>query len=255
MQSNTFSGLFVGQKIITLASVSSTNDFLKEELSKSKPLPEGTAIMAEEQTQGRGQAGNTWLSEPGLNLTASILLQPQFLSPTDQFWINIVVSNGLCQALQAILGPSIKIKWPNDILYNQQKVAGVLIENVLQGSRWKHSIVGIGVNVNQENFPKPLQGVTSLKQILHQAYSKEKLLSEICGFINQTYTQLRFGKFETLKTYYLNHLFGKDQKRTYLRQGDEVEGLLRDVENSGRVLIEFEGRLQAFGFKEITFIL
>lgn len=255
MQSNTFSGLFIGQKIITLARVASTNDFLKEQLSNSKPFPEGTAIMAEIQTAGRGQAGSIWLAEPGANLTCSILLQPTFLRPSEQFWINIVVCNGICQALQHLLGEDIRIKWPNDLLFRNQKIAGVLIENILQGSTWKHSIIGIGVNVNQEVFPEELHGVTSIRQILHQTYSKEKLLSEICLFINQTYGQLKAGKLDELKTFYLNNLFAKAQKQRFLIDGVEVQGVIRDVEVTGQLLVDFQGQHKTFGFKEIAFIL
>ncbi|MHB1178435.1 MAG: biotin--[acetyl-CoA-carboxylase] ligase, partial [Daejeonella sp.] len=114
MQNNTFSGLFVGQNLIKLKEVSSTNSFLKDALSKSTPLLEGTVIMADKQFAGRGQTNNVWMSEPGQNLTFSILLNPSFLQIDKQFELNKAISLALNDVLRNYTGDQALIKWPND---------------------------------------------------------------------------------------------------------------------------------------------
>ncbi|HEY5325424.1 MAG TPA: biotin--[acetyl-CoA-carboxylase] ligase, partial [Mucilaginibacter sp.] len=115
MQNNIFSGLFVGQNFITLNEVDSTNNFLKELLSNSKPLMEGTVIMAVNQFAGRGQQQNGWYATPGKNLTFSIFLKPHFLQVINQFDLIRVISLGVFDAISPLLGDKLKIKWPNDI--------------------------------------------------------------------------------------------------------------------------------------------
>jgi BirA family transcriptional regulator, biotin operon repressor / biotin---[acetyl-CoA-carboxylase] ligase len=187
LQNNIFSGLFVGQNFITLKEVDSTNNFLKGLLSNSKPLMEGTVIMAENQYAGRGQQQNGWHAEPGKNLTFSLLLRPHFLPVPDQFDLTRVISLGVFDALCPILGEKLKIKWPNDIYYGDNKLGGMLIENMILGGQIKNSVIGIGVNINQENFPESLSNAISVKQILHGDYDLKTLLSDICRNIEAYY--------------------------------------------------------------------
>ena len=131
MQNNTFSGLFVGHNLITLNEVDSTNTFLKDAVSKSTPLLDGTVIMAEKQFAGRGQAENSWQTEPGKNLTFSILLKPGFLSVDKQFELNKAISIALNDVLIKYIPDSAFIKWPNDLYIRTKKIGGMLIENLL----------------------------------------------------------------------------------------------------------------------------
>jgi len=153
LQNNIFSGLFVGQNFVTLKEVDSTNNFLKDLVSNSKPLMEGTVIMAENQFAGRGQQQNGWFTEAGKNLTFSLLLKPHFLDIADQFDMVRVISLGVFDALEPLVGKKLKIKWPNDIYYGDHKLGGILIENLIQAGQIRNSIIGIGINVNQERFP------------------------------------------------------------------------------------------------------
>jgi len=186
LQNNTFSGLFVGQNLVTLTEVDSTNNFLKQTLANSTPLTEGTVIMAESQYAGRGQQQNKWHSEPGKNLTISILLKPAFLPVTQQFNLNLAISVGIINALIPVLGTGVKIKWPNDVYFNDKKLGGVLIENIIQGQIIKNSIVGIGLNVNQTEFADWVPNPTSVKQILQKDYDLKNLLSDIHFNSNKT---------------------------------------------------------------------
>lgn len=255
MQSNDFSEIIIGHNRIILERVASTNDYLKAELSKSKPFPEGTVIMAVEQYQGRGQVGTGWQSEKGKNLTASILLCPSFLSPSQQFDLNIVICLGIQQALSAILSESVHIKWPNDIYVNNKKLGGILIENVLQGNSWKYAIIGIGLNVNQSEFPPGLTRASSLIKLLHESYSIEKLLSEICNHIDYHYSQLKLGMQPVQKRHYCKHLFGMNEKRMFKVDGVLVEGTIVDVDEIGQLVVDINGHLAKFGFKEIEYII
>ena len=156
MQNNTFSTLFVGQNLIKLSSVDSTNNFLKSLVSNSEPLPEGTVIMADDQYAGRGQQNNIWKAEPGKNLTFSVLLKPTFLPLSQQFLLNMVVSTAINNALSHFLSDGLSVKWPNDIYFRDQKIGGVLIENTIVGNDIKTAIIGIGINVNQQHFEAEL---------------------------------------------------------------------------------------------------
>lgn len=255
MQNNHFSATYIGTTKIKLDRVASTNDFLRAELSKSTPLVEGTVIMADEQYAGRGQMGTSWESQKGKNLTTSILLCPHFLSPTKQFDLSIIISLALQQALTSILNVKVEIKWPNDLYVNNKKIAGLLIENILQGSKWKYAIVGIGVNVNQTEFSSKIKHPTSVQKILHSSYCKENLLNEICILIEGFYEQLRKGKQKEHKSLYLKHLLGFNELRIYKIKGISVQAKIVDIDPNGRLVLDTNGTLSIVNFKEIEFCI
>ena len=254
LQSNTFSAFFGGQKLITLKRVSSTNDYLKEELSKSTPFNEGTVIMAEDQLEGRGQAGNKWLTEPGKNLTFSLLLKPTFLNPIFQFNINISICVAIFEVLSPLLGSQLKIKWPNDIYVADKKLGGILIENSIQGNEIKDSIIGIGINVNQENFTT-VKNACSIKQLLHREYILNDLLYELCKSIERNYFQLKKLGIVHQKPIYIKSLYGLNKIRKFNLEGVFVSGKIIDVDIDGRLIVDFNGHSAKFNFKEIEFVL
>ena len=255
MQNNTFSTLFVGQNLIKLSEVDSTNNFLKSLVSNSEPLPEGTVIMAENQYQGRGQVESVWHAEPGKNLTFSILLHPGFLEPGKQFTLNMVLSIAVQKALKKITGDGLSIKWPNDIYFGHRKIGGMLIENILSGSRIKACIVGIGINVNQEAFDPALQTrASSIWQILHQHVDLTALLAEICRYVEIGYMKFKQGTYTDLREEYLNYLYLYNQKASYRQNGEIIEGKIVDVSDTGFLTLETSKGLITYNFKEIEFI-
>ena len=254
MQSNNFLGLFVGQNTITLNAVDSTNNYLKQLMTKSEPVPEGTVILAVEQSAGRGQLGNSWHSETGKNLTFSILLNPTFLPIEQQFQLNKAISLALNDVLSNYFNTSTKIKWPNDSFIGKNKIGGMLIENSIQGSLLKHAIIGIGLNVNQARFPPTLKNVTSFCQILHQQFDLKNLLREICQAIEARYLQLRAGKHSEINAEYLNKLYGLNEWRNYCVQGAIKNGKISGVNAIGALEVEIDNQITAFGLKEIVFI-
>jgi len=255
LQSNTFSGLFEGQNVITLQQIPSTNEYLKEALSKSTPLPEGTVIMAVDQCDGRGQKGTVWQSEPGKNLTFSLLLTPTFLHPKQQFVLTAAISLAVARWLES-LRISVKIKWPNDIYVADRKIGGILIENILKGKTWKSAVVGIGINVNQTMFPVDIrERTTSVKQILHRDCQISALLRDLCTYIEREYFALKAGRFDALLGDYKQRLYRLDELRPYLVDGINVSGVLRGVTETGRLQIDFNGHLVDFDIKEIAFVI
>ena len=255
MQNNTFSTLFVGQNLIKLPAVDSTNNFLKNLLSNSEPLPEGTVIMADNQFAGRGQQDSIWKVEPGKNLTFSILLKPFFLPLDKQFLLNMAVSIAINNALTSILGEKTFIKWPNDIYFRNQKLGGVLIENTIVGSVIKNAIIGIGINVNQQHFEEELTSkATSVFQILQKDVNLMGLLAEICKGLESLYLQLRAGKHNILKENYVDRLYQLNTPASYQKDDGVFEGIIKGVSDAGLLQIDKQGERLQFNFKELTFL-
>jgi BirA family biotin operon repressor/biotin-[acetyl-CoA-carboxylase] ligase len=254
LQNNIFSGLFVGQNLVSLKEVDSTNTFLKNILSNSKPVPDGTVIMAETQYAGRGQRENTWHAEPGKNLTFSLLLKPGFLSAQQQFDLTRAVSLGVYDALYPLLRDSLKIKWPNDIYYGDKKLGGMLIENILHGSQIKSAIIGIGLNVNQENFPDNAVNATSIKNILQRDYELKNILAEICNNIEAYYLHLKAGRFEHVRDIYLSRLYWLNEQRQFKSNGQVFDGVIKNVKDNGLLVIDQNGGEQVYNLKEIEFL-
>lgn len=255
MQNNIFLALFVGQSLVKLHEVDSTNTYLKNLLSNSKPLIEGTVILAEYQTAGRGQKGNVWTSEKGANLTFSILLKPGFLTVNHQFQLNKAVSLGITDVLSSILGNSVKIKWPNDIYFNDKKIGGILIENTIKGNFLKESIVGIGLNVNQKEFGLNDDRATSLSKILHQNYDLDKLLSQLCGAIEGRYLQLKGNKMQLLDNDYLDNMFRLNEIHPFEIDNQKFKGIIKGVTSTGRLTLQIlDGEQIDLDLKEVKFI-
>lgn len=255
LQNNTFSTLFVGQNLVRLSEVDSTNNFLKSKVSNSEPLPEGTVIMADNQYAGRGQQENTWYASPGMNLTFSLYLCPGFLPIKDQFMLNMAVSVGIRDALRKYLGPLLKVKWPNDLYYNQQKLGGILIENILSGSSYKACIIGIGINVNQLIFDGGLlNAATSMRKILQRDVNLLELLGEICSHIECQYLKLRSGNLNELQHNYLEGLYRFNEKGFYRDTHHSFEGVITSVAPGGLLVIRSNGIEKQYNFKEVEFL-
>ena len=176
-----FDTLFVGRSIIELERTDSTNNFAAKLLNTQKPA-EGTAIMTHIQEAGKGQRGNTWQSEAHKNLTVSFIFYPTFVSASKQFTLNIAISLGLHDYFKAEFGDRVKIKWPNDLYIDHKKVAGILIENIWSGSGLKSSIVGMGININQESFGEDLQKAASKKSFSGKEYPLKEELHAVSSF-------------------------------------------------------------------------
>ena len=165
-------------KIIRLVETDSTNNYLREQSAKAR-LPEGSLVIADFQTAGKGQVGNSWESEAGKNLMFSILLYPDFLPANRQFLISQIASLSVKETLEKYTD-SVTVKWPNDIYWKDRKICGMLIENDLSGQYLYCSVVGIGLNINQEIFRSDAPNPVSLTQITGKTYDREDVWSASC---------------------------------------------------------------------------
>lgn len=254
--------LFTGQKIIRLRSTDSTNSHLIR-VSAKKKLPEGTLVITQKQGKGRGQRGTIWESDAGKNLTLSILLHPTFLKPDEQFILNKVVSLGVSKFVVGVLSPffeggkgDAKIKWPNDIYIGNKKVAGLLIENSVSGNKLQQSIIGIGINVNQEKFSAELPNPTSLKLVSGKYFDLDECLSQLCSCIESRYLQLSANHFEKINKDYLQNLYCFGEWANYKYKGEVLKAKITGITKTGKLILEKENeeKLEC-DFKEVDFLI
>ena len=242
--------LFIGKKIEILPHCHSTNKIAGQMLGSGE-APEGTIILTHNQTAGKGQRGNSWESEPGKNLTFSLVLNPRFLSVRDQFFLNIITSLAVAETLERELGPWVKVKWPNDIYAKDQKICGILIENGLRGSTIESSVVGIGLNVNQTSFETGK--ATSMSEMTLKEYDLELLLEELVYSLERQYIRLRKGELKQLKREYHDKLYWMNE--VHLFESEEVfSGQITGVDAQGKLVIQIAGQDSSFDIKEIRFI-
>lgn len=246
--------LFVGKNIIELESIDSTNNYAKELLQKERPV-EGTIIFAHEQHTGRGQMGNSWSAEAGKNLTLSIILYPDFLDADKQFFLNMAISLAVKDFCESVLPDEIKIKWPNDIYWRDKKVGGILIENTINGSRLSSSVVGIGINVNQEQFDETLPNPVSLLQIANFNFKLSNLIEGLSVFIEKYYLQLRQLHFNFLDKGYTVALYRYQQTHEFKRGGQILRGEINGVAKDGKLILHCNGKELRFAFKEIEYVI
>lgn len=211
--------------------------------------------MAESQYAGRGQQQNRWHSEPGKNLSFSILLNPIFLPIANQFDLTRVVSLGVHDALKPLLGDYLKVKWPNDVYYKDGKLGGILIENILQGQKIKHSVIGIGLNINQQEFPEWVPNPASVKQILQRDEDLKAILLDICSHVEAWYLKLKAGKADEIRHAYLSILYRLNQRHQFRSNGETFEGTIKNVKNNGILVLEDNLNTELeFSFKQIEFL-
>jgi BirA family transcriptional regulator, biotin operon repressor / biotin---[acetyl-CoA-carboxylase] ligase len=241
--------LFVGKKLVFLPSCHSTNEEAAT-LQKNDSAPEGTIIITDNQTSGKGQRGNTWESLANQNLTFSVLMKPSFLPVSEQFLLNMAVSLGILDYLKSIQNGFL-IKWPNDMYYQNSKTAGILIQNSVKESRIENSIVGIGLNVNQTSFKTV--NATSLSLITGKTYSLETVLEALSLCLEWRYIQLKKGNVSVLKSDYLNNLLGFGEERLY-KSVNIFNGRIIGVTDTGLLQMETQSGLKNFNFKEVEFL-
>lgn len=244
--------LIVGHKIIRLDKVDSTNTFLSENLNNSDFF-EGIIVVANQQLKGRGQGQNIWLSKDGENLLFSILLKPK-CDLNYQYHLNQLIANSICQTLK-LYGLDSQIKWPNDILVKNKKIAGILIENKIKGKILDSSIVGIGLNIEQSEFPIELVNPTSMLLELQKNIDKDDVLNNFIIQLEKNYFQFKRKEFDLINKEYQFNLFGKNKKISFLIKNKQVEGVLKSVNNQGQLVVEINDALQNYSNSEIKIIM
>ncbi|MEI7802005.1 MAG: biotin--[acetyl-CoA-carboxylase] ligase [Bacteroidota bacterium] len=245
--------LFTGKVIHRLDETLSTNMYASL-LLQQKNVAEGTIVIAENQTAGRGYSGDVWQSEPGKNLLASIIYNPHFLKAKNQFFLNQAVSLGVYDALKILSGKELKLKWPNDIVFKDKKLCGLLIENSVSGNWLQHSIIGIGVNVNQTEFPVHAGNPVSLKAINKKEYFIEGVLEKIAEQVEARYLQFRRNEIQQLQRDYMEALYRLEEEHFYKTAQGKVKAKIVGLNPEGKLLLESKTGWNAYGFKEVEFL-
>ncbi|MHB1107033.1 MAG: biotin--[acetyl-CoA-carboxylase] ligase [Lutibacter sp.] len=240
--------------IIKLNAIESTNLYLKK-LAVEKDTESYTVVTANYQSEGRGQMGANWYSEIGKNLTFSILIKFDTFEIEHQFYLSMAVSIGLLAAIRTHISSPLFVKWPNDILADKDKLAGILIENMISGNLIKQTVIGIGLNVNQEQFPATIGKVTSLKIITGNSFDTEPLLESIVISIQNIVGYIERKEFQKLKELYLKSLY-RFQKPAMFEDnnGAIFLGKIVDVFEDGKLVVELKDeKTRKFNLKEIKF--
>ena len=239
----------------------STNAEVHAALVKNAAIPEGMTILADHQTAGRGQRGNSWQAPAGQNLTLSVLLRPTFLAVADQFALSIAVALAGLDTLRALLpataGATARIKWPNDLYLADRKVGGILIENGLRGAQLSTSIVGIGLNVNQTVFDPALPNPTSLAVAAECAIERATAAAALLQHLEARYLALRGGAAERQRAEYLANLyrFGTPARFAFADGRPAATGTITGLDARGALRIRFAGGGDAtFAVQEVRFI-
>lgn len=243
--------LFIGKRLEYVPECHSSNDLLAQ-LGREKSLPEGFVLVTGYQTAGKGQQGNSWESEPGQNLMCSVYLKPVFLHAEQQYHLNKAIALGIYDALSELSDKQFFIKWPNDILSDRKKVCGILVENSIRNTVIQDSIVGIGINVNQDQFVSP--AATSLKMLNKRSFELSDVLESVLEHLEYRYLQLRAKQWSALERDYLQHLYGLNQKLQFKAEGKIFDGIIKGVDMHGRLMLEQEGVMKYYGLKEISLL-
>jgi BirA family transcriptional regulator, biotin operon repressor / biotin---[acetyl-CoA-carboxylase] ligase len=226
--------------IIQLEKVGSTNKYAAN-LLKDKKVAEGTVIWALEQSEGKGQGDNRWESEPGKNLTFTMVLHPVFLGPEKQFFLNQAISLGILDYTGSLItAETNSLKWPNDIYAGNRKLGGILINNFISGNHFETSIAGIGLNINQTEFSPKIPNPVSLKMILKKETELRSALISIWKAIESRYRELMNREFQKLTADYCNKLLGYSEWRRYLSGERDFKGKITGVTESGRLVVQDE---------------
>ena len=246
--------LFTGKLIKYLPSCHSTNDIAVQMIQSENMVFEGTVIITDNQTAGRGQRGNIWEASSGENLTFSLILKPNFLKASNQFQLNVAISMGVFDFLSEFIDENLSVKWSNDIYHGDKKMGGILIENSLQGYQIGHSIIGIGININQLEFNN--LRATSLRNITQNPlkYDLSEILKRLLENLEKNYLKIKNNNYESLKIKYLSNLFRFQKYHYFKRNGQQFLGKITGVDETGKLGIKTDGYVNYFDFKEVEFI-
>lgn len=242
----------INKNIISLAETESTNNYAMQMVSDK--YREGTVVLAQYQSSGRGQAGSYWESEAGKNLLMSLILEPKFLEAGKQFYLSMIVSLALVDLLNNHL-KHVRIKWPNDIYVGNRKIAGILIEQSVKGAFIETSVVGIGLNVNQLNFYSDAPNPVSMKQVTGQNYALDSILDEFLQELDRWYNLLREKNFDNIEKSYLQNLFRMNKWHEYRTHEEKFSARIVGVGEFGQLQLELRtGNIKSFQFKEVEFV-
>ncbi len=241
-------------QIIKLNATESTNLYLKQ-LVLDTSVADFTVVSCEEQTKGRGQMGNVWQSSPFKNLTLSVFKTFEDLRPEDFYYLNVVVSLAIVKTLTDLSVERVRVKWPNDIMAGGKKICGILIENLLQSGQIKKSIIGIGLNVNQENFNN-LPAATSIFIQKGVQEDREEVLRMLLGNLKWYLDRYPVSDYANVKLAYENLLFRRGGVSTFKdTHKQQFSAVILGVSLNGRLQLQLEDdSIKDYAFKEVQLL-
>lgn len=242
-------------KIIKLDAIDSTNSFLKNMAVKTA-VGDFTVVVARRQTSGRGQMDAYWEAEAGKALTFSVFCKFSDLNIADYKYLNYCVSLSVYEAIKCLKIPRLAIKWPNDIMSVNKKIVGILIENTLNLNKITSSVIGIGINVNQDNFSDELPNASSLKMILKKETDLDFLMNSFLEILKEKIKVLKTKEYSLLESEYLSVLYKKNVPSMFKNnQNILFMGKIIGISDNGNIQIELDNEtVKDFGLKEISFV-
>jgi BirA family biotin operon repressor/biotin-[acetyl-CoA-carboxylase] ligase len=242
----------VGTKLFVFESIDSTNTCAKA-LAETG-MDDGAVVFADFQSEGRGRLGRPWLSEPGKNLLFSCIIRPP-MSNEQSGILTFFAAVAVAQALESVTKLKVECKWPNDLLLNGKKCCGILLENSLGKERLEYSVIGIGVNANQDGFQgNALTNATSLKQMLGMEVDRKKLFQQILREIDTHYADIRLGRISRIFLEWNNRcsMFGRDV--TVAREGVTLNGKAVGLNTDGGLVLETKAGKEIIYAGDVTVI-
>jgi BirA family biotin operon repressor/biotin-[acetyl-CoA-carboxylase] ligase len=241
--------------LVKLNATTSTNTYLRQ-LSKNIDTPNWTVVTAEFQSLGRGLTQTKWVSDKGKNLLCSILIKFDNLKVINNFHLSCAISIGVYNGLIKSKLSKLYIKWPNDIMSGSFKMGGILIENIIKNDQINQSIVGLGLNINQEFFPSELPHARSMKQIKNIEFNRDEILMDIVESIKEMVKLLKDKKFDILHSRYENILYAKGKVQMFEdNKQQKFMGKIIGVSSAGMLKIEKENEIiSEYAHKQIKFL-
>ncbi len=248
--------MYIGNQIIELEKVDSTNKYVLRLLEKNKKIDEGTIITTHSQYAGKGQDKNYWESEPGKNLTLSIVLQPEFLKIEKQFMLNKIIALSVYNFINSFGFKKTSIKWPNDIYIENKKVAGILINNTIRGNSYDYCVAGLGININQEKFISDAPNPISLKQISGKEYDLKECLNTLCSITEHWYNKLKNEQIKIINTAYIEALYRYNKFSKYILRGRPIKAKITGISEYGKLILQTKNNeTYSCDFKEVEFVI
>jgi BirA family biotin operon repressor/biotin-[acetyl-CoA-carboxylase] ligase len=248
----------IGFPFIELQSVDSTNNYAREQIHAGL-THHGMTFLAHEQLAGKGQRGKAWNSEKDTNINMSIVIKPGSLLLTQQFMLSASVAVAIHDFFMKYAGADTKIKWPNDLYWQDRKAGGVLIESVVRSqelgvSSWQWVIVGIGININQIVFPSHLPNPVSLKQITGKKFEVVELAKELCGFIENYFRKLFAEDFYGTYDRYVDHLYKRNTTVRLKKNNRVFDATIKTVSPAGKLIVNHAIE-EEFDFGEVEWLI
>lgn len=244
----------IGDKIIELTETRSTNTVALD-LIQSGKASDGIVVTAHYQSEGRGQQGTFWQSDPGSNLLVSVILNLIDFPAQLHFHLNRMISVACCEAVQEITGLEARIKWPNDIMIKDSKIAGILVENSIRAGKITWCVAGIGINLNQTDFDPYNVPATSVAILRTVRYDRSEGLKILLKKMDEWYRLFRLKRFDLIRSKYSQSLYRSQEMATFSDKNGIFKGMITDVLEDGRLLItDIDKRKRIYSNKEVEFI-